>query len=71
MVTADRDWAMFTFLVGSPYPVRYALHTELVLTLAGWGVRYLFARTESALLLPPGLQYMQRILGYRVVNLRL
>ena len=62
---------MLTFLVGASYPVRYALHTELVLALVGLDVQYLFARTESALLLPPGLQYMQRLLGYCVVNLRL
>jgi hypothetical protein len=71
LVTIDRYWAMLNVLVGSPYPVRYALHTDLVLTLADMGVQHLFAANESALLLPPGLQYLQRILGYQVVNLRL
>lgn len=71
LVTIDRYWAMLSILVASSYPVRYALHTDLVLTLARMGVKYLFATTESALVLSPGLQYMQRILGYQVVNLQL
>ena len=71
LVTIDRDWAMLNILVGSSYQVRYALHTELVLKLRAMGVQHLFASNESALVLPPGLQYLQRILGYQVVNLRL
>ena len=71
LVTIDRDWAMFTVLVGSPHVVKYALHTDLVLKLSQMGVRYLFAATESALVLPNGFQHLERILGYRVVNLRL
>ena len=71
LVTIDRYWAMLNVLVGSPYPVRYALHADLVLKLAEMGVQHLFSTNESALLLPPGLQYLQRILGYQVVNLRL
>jgi hypothetical protein len=71
LVTIDREWAMFTILVGSSLAVRYALHTDLVLKLIEMGVQHLFATTQSALLLPPGLQHMQRVLGYRVVHLRL
>ncbi|HEY2596548.1 MAG TPA: hypothetical protein VGK33_21870, partial [Chloroflexota bacterium] len=64
-------WAMLNILVGVGYPVRYALHTELVRWLAAAGVEHMFVSDESALVLPDGLQYLQRILGYRVVNLRL
>jgi hypothetical protein len=71
LVTIDRHWAMLTVLLGSPHAVKYALHTDLVLKLSQMGVRYLFTATESALVLPPGFQYLQRVLGYRVVNLRL
>lgn len=71
LVTVDRTWAMLNILVGLSYPVRYALHTDLVLTLGATGVEYLFVSNESALVLPDGLQYLQRILGYRVVNLHL
>lgn len=71
MTTVDREWAMLSFLVGTSYDVRYALHTTLVLRLGEIGVRHLFTRGESALLLSPGLQYMQRLLGYEVRNLRL
>ena len=71
VVTVDRTWAMLVTLYGRPYPVRYALHTEIVLRLAAAQVQYLFTLGENALLMPDGLQYLQRILGYRVVNLRL
>jgi len=71
LVTVDRTWAMLNILVGFSYPVRYALHTDLVLRLGATGVEYLFVSNESALMLPEGLQYLQRILGYRVVNLHL
>ena len=70
-VTIDRDWAMLSVLVGAPSAVRYALHTDLVLKLSQMGVRYLIAETKSPLALTPGLQHFQRILGYRLVNLRL
>jgi hypothetical protein len=68
--TVDREWAMLRLLTTSRSEARYALHTELVSHLCSRGVRYLFVREGSALLLPPGLQYLQRLLGYRVVHLR-
>jgi hypothetical protein len=71
LVTVDRNWAMLNILVGVAYPVLYALHTEVVLTLGAVGVEYLFASDRSALVLSEGQQYLQRILGYRVVNLDL
>ena len=54
-------------------PIRSATHfiPTVVLALGAAGVEYLFASNESALVLSDGLQYLQRILGYRVVNLRL
>jgi hypothetical protein len=71
LVSVDRDWAMVNILVATDYPVRYALHTDVAARLGASGVRYLFVSERSALALPEGLQYLQRILGYRVVNLRL
>jgi hypothetical protein len=71
LVTVDRDWAMLNILAALSYPVRYALHTNLVLMLGSRGVGHLFVTGQSALMLPDGLQYLQRILGYRVVNLHL
>lgn len=71
LVTVDRTWAMLNLLVGVTYPVRYALHTELVLNLGAAGVKHLFPSCNSALVLPEGSQYFQQILGYRIVNLSL
>jgi hypothetical protein len=68
--TVDREWAMLRLLTTSRSEARYALHTALVSDLCSRGVRYLFVREAPALLLPPGLQYLQRLLGYRVVHLR-
>ncbi len=68
--TVDREWAMLRLLVAKRSEARYALHTELVRYLCSQGVRYLFAREVSALLLPPGLQYFQQLLGYQVAHLR-
>ena len=68
--TVDSEWAMLRLLATSRSEARYALHTALVSHLCSRGVRYLFVREASALLLTPGLQYLQRLLGYRVVHLR-
>jgi len=71
LVTVDRHWAMLSMVVARSSPIRYALHAELVRCLSGLGVQYLFTRSRSALALPPGLQYLQSVLGYTVVNLKL
>jgi hypothetical protein len=68
--TVDTEWAMLRLLVAEFSEVRYALHTTLVRDLCSRGVRHLFARKGSALLLAPGLQYFQQRLGYQVVHLR-
>ena len=68
--TVDTEWAMLRFLVANCSEARYALHTTLVNYLSTKGVRYLFAESASALLLTPGLQYFQKLLGYRVAHLR-
>lgn len=70
LVIVDRHWAMLSMLVAASFPIRYALHAELVRCLSDLGVGYLFPRSRSALALPPGLQYLQRVLGYTVVNLK-
>jgi hypothetical protein len=71
LVSVDRSWAMINVLVASDFPARYALHTDVAARLGAAGVSYLFVSERSALALSDGLQYLQRILGYRVVNLRL
>jgi hypothetical protein len=68
--TVDSEWAMLRLLVATRSEARYALHTELVTHLCSRGVRYLMVREVSALLLTPGLQYFQQLLGYRVAHLR-
>jgi hypothetical protein len=69
--TVDSEWAMLRLLVAEFSEARYALHTALVTDLCSRGVRHLFARKGSALLLTPGLQYFQQRLGYQVAHLRL
>jgi hypothetical protein len=71
LVSVDRASAMLNVIVGAVYRVRYALYTELVRWLGATGLEHMFVSDESALVLPDGLQYLQRILGNRVVNLRL
>jgi hypothetical protein len=69
--TVDSEWTMLRLLAASCSEARYALHTALVCYLCSRGARYLFARKGCALLLQPGLQYFQQLLGYRVAHLRL
>ena len=71
MATVDQKWALLHFLIAPRYTARYLLHTHMVFSLQASGVRYLTHRGPSALLIPPGLLYMQARLGYEVVNLRL
>jgi len=68
--TVDAEWAMLRNLSARPAEARYLLHTALVRHLYCRGVRYLFAQGGNALSLAPGLQYFQKLLGYRVANLR-
>jgi hypothetical protein len=68
--TVDSEWAMLRLLVATRSEARYALHMALVTYLCSREVRYLFVRERSALLLTPGLQYFQKVLGYRVAHLR-
>lgn len=68
--TVDSEWAMLRDLVGTQSEARYALHTALVTFLCSRGVRFLFVQGPGALVLPPGLQYFQHLLGYRVAHLR-
>jgi hypothetical protein len=68
--TVDSDCAMLRLLVATRSEARYVLHTALVKHLCAEGVSYLFARNRGALMLAPGLQYFQRLLGYQVAHLR-
>jgi hypothetical protein len=70
LATVDQKWALLHFLIAPQYPARYLLHTHMVLSLQASGVRYLAQRNPNALLLSPGLRYLQARLGYEVFNLR-
>ena len=70
LVTVDQKWAMLNILVAPLYTARYLLHTHMVLSLQASGVSFLTTRSPSALVLPPGLLYLQARLGYEIVNLR-
>jgi hypothetical protein len=70
MTYIDDDCAMICYLVARSYPVRYLVHTELVAALIASRVRYLLLNTPTELTIPPGLQYLRHLLGYRTVNLR-
>jgi hypothetical protein len=68
-VTLDREWALLKVLASSDHASRYLLHTDLVNALVGAKVRYLVVDGPMAPLLAPALQYLQRLLGYRVAGL--
>lgn len=67
--TVDEDWAMLHALLCIRSEARYLLHTALVTHLCEQRVSHLFATDGNALLMPPGLQYFQRLLGYDVAHL--
>jgi hypothetical protein len=69
--TVDAELAMLWSLVASESPARWLLHTEIVELLATCRVPYLMAAARMAPLLPPGIQYLQRLLGYRVTHILL
>jgi hypothetical protein len=71
LATADQTWALLHWLVAPRYTARYLLHTHMVFSLQASGVRYLTHRGSSALVISPGLLYLQARLGYEIVNLRL
>jgi hypothetical protein len=70
-VTVDQEWALLRSFVSTHRPSRYLLHAEIVDALVASGVRYLAVSASMAPLLEPSLQYWQRLLGFRVVNLAL
>jgi hypothetical protein len=70
-ITVDRSWALLQAFASTDLASRYLLHTTLVEMLVRADVRYLAVNGEMAPLLDPNLQYWQRLLGYRVFNLRL
>jgi hypothetical protein len=70
-VTVDQEWALLRSFVSTHRPSRYLLHAEIVDSLIASGVRYLAVSASMAPLLEPSLQYWQRLLGFRVVNLSL
>jgi hypothetical protein len=71
VVSIDVEAAILWSLTGHESPARWLLHTHVVDTLATAGVRHLVVNARMAPLLPPGIQYFQRLLGYRVVHVRL
>lgn len=71
VATVDTSWAMVELLGTHDHPLRWLLHTTLVLRLHDSGVRYVFAAPGNALDLPAGTQHMQRLMGYRLMNISL
>ena len=71
VVSIDDEAAILWSLTGRDSPARWLLHTQIVDTLATAGVRQLVVNARMAPLLPPGIQYFQRLLGYRVAHVRL
>jgi hypothetical protein len=70
-VSVDSDVALIWSLVCRGHSGRWLLHTEIVSELAKRGVSFLLVATRMTPVLEPGLQYFQRLLGYRVAHLRL
>jgi hypothetical protein len=70
-MVVDRDLALLQTFVSTDRASRYLLHTELVEALTRAKVRYLAVKGEIAPLMDPNVQYWQRLLGYRVANLRM
>lgn len=69
-VMFDAEWAVLKMLIGRGSQAGWLLHTHVVQTLCEAGVGYLALQPLSALLDAPKLQYFERLLGYRVVNLK-
>jgi hypothetical protein len=70
-VSVDSDVALIWSLVCRGHSGRWLLHTEIVSEMAKRGVRYLLVATQMTPVLPPGLQYFQRLLGHQVAHLNL
>jgi hypothetical protein len=73
-VCVDVEWAHLQLLTcvtddDRAFAARYLLHTHLVEELIASGVRYL--NSDSGLRVAPGVRYLQHVLGYEVMNLRL
>ena len=74
-VVVDAEWASLVILIGLPgggteSHARFLLHHAVVRSLAARGVRWLTVLDRSPLLLAPGPQHLQRVLGYQVARLR-
>ena len=70
-VTVAAETAILWSIITIGSPERWLLHTQIVETLIGTGVRVLLIDGPGALRLDPGLQYFQRRLGYRIAHLTL
>jgi hypothetical protein len=68
-VCIDTGWGLLNGLVSLSHPARWLLHTHVVEQLYAAGGRNLCAHAGNALLLPPNVQYFQRLLGYQVAHL--
>jgi hypothetical protein len=67
--TVDDEVALLWSLVSTEYPARWLLHAEIVEFLTVRRVRCLLVGAAMAPCLPPGIQYLQHLLGYRVAHL--
>jgi hypothetical protein len=71
VVSVDSEVALIWSLVCRGHSGRWLLHTEIVDEMAKRGVTCLLVAARMAPVLDPGLQYFQRLLGYRVAHLTL
>jgi len=69
VVAVDSDAALLQILVSTDHPARYLLHTEIVVSLARTGVRYLLTISPMLPRMAPNLRYFQWMLGYQVAHL--
>jgi hypothetical protein len=70
ILTVDDDVALLHGLMSLTKHARWLLHTAIVEHLCG-ECRFLLVNSDDVYLLPPGHQYVQRLLGYEIARLDL
>jgi hypothetical protein len=69
VLSVDQEVALLHGMVSSVTDVRWLLHAALVERLCG-SCSVLLVNSDDAYFLSPGIQYFQRLLGYRVARLQ-
>ena len=70
-LVVDQEWALMNNLWAHSGVGYYLVHGHVVEEMQRARVRYILMNAENAIILKPGLLYMQGRLGYQVVHLRL